>query len=207
MMGAMESKLSARKPGILESFPKNVFSEQSFIAAMEPLWGEGSFYNLNKQVMGATMLPRLMCFAFGMAIVLRLLKRLRALLSRFMARIRELHSHMYLPRLLPRAFWRLGLVALGAAGLLAVTYGLFSFAIEPVYTFTEWVPESLVEPSAIRTVFWNLAQSAARPVSVQTADSARIAFWGGFVRWGTILILLALASRRKSEKNMQKPAA
>lgn len=181
--------------------------DQSFIAAMEPLWGEGTFYNLDKQVMGATMLPRLMLFAFGMAAVLWLLKRLRSLVSHFAVRIRELHSHMYLPRLLPHALWRFAVAILCAAGLLAVTYGLFCFAIEPVYTFTEWVPESLVELSAIRKVFWNLVQTAARPVTVQTANAARVAFWGGFARWGTILVLLALALRRKSEKKLQKPVA
>lgn len=171
--------------------------DQSFVSVMEPLWGEGSFYNLKKEVMGATILPRLMAFAFGMAIVLQLLKGLRWLCSRFMEQLRELNCHMYLGRLLPRAFWRFGLLALCASALLALVYGLFSFAIAPVYTFTEWVPESLVELSAIRTVFWNLAERAAQPITIQTQAAVEIAFWGGFARWGTILLLLSLALRRR----------
>lgn len=171
--------------------------DQSYTSVMGQLWGEGSFYNLRKQVVGATVLPRLMAFAFGMAIVLRLARLLRRLGSYFIAQLRELNRHMYLGRLLPRAVWRFGLLAICAAALLLITYGLFSFAIDPVYSFTEWVPESLVEFSAIRAVFWNLAESAARPVVVQTPSAARIALWGGFARWGTILILLSLALRRR----------
>ncbi len=171
--------------------------DQSFVSVMEPLWGEGSFYNLKKQVMGATILPRLMVFAFGMALVLRLLKGLRWMGKRFMEQLLEMNRHMYLGRLLPRAIWRFGLLAICAAVLLLLTYALFSFAIAPVYTFTEWVPESLVEWSAIRAVFWNLAERAACPVVVQTPSAVRIALWGGFVRWGTILVLLSLALRRR----------
>lgn len=174
--------------------------DQSFTAVMEPLWGEGSFYNLRKEVTGATMLPRLMAFAFGMGAVLYLLKGLRRLGGRFMAQLRELNRHMYPGRLLPRAIWRFALLGAVAAALLLLSYGLFSFVIAPVYVFTEWVPESLVEISAIRAVFWNLAETAARPVVVQTASAARIALWGGFARWGTILVLLSLALRREKPR-------
>lgn len=171
--------------------------DQSFISVMEPLWGEGSFYNLGKEVMGAAILPRMMVFVFGLAIVLRLAKALQKLGVCFVEQLKEQNRHMYLDRLLPRAVWRFGLLAVFAAALLLITYGLFCFAIEPVYSFTEWVPESLVELSAIRAVFWNLAENASLPLLIQTPSAVRIRLLGGFVRWGTILILLSLALRRK----------
>lgn len=196
------------QPGIMIMYALPAASEgmdQSFIAAMESLWGEGSFYNTRKEVIGASMLPRLLFFVLGMMALARLLGLLRQLMARFNDQVRRMHSRMYLPRLLPRAAWRYGLAALFAAALLAAVYLLFSFMIEPVYTFTEWVPESLVDPAAISTVFWNLTRAAARSVTVRTPDAAAIAFWGGFANWGAILVLLACAMRRRVEK--KRPAA
>ena len=65
-----------------------------------------------------------------------------------------------------------------------------------MYTFTEWIPESLVELSALKTVFWSRAEDAAQLVKVVTPEAARSDFWGSTARLGAVLTLLGLALGR-----------
>ena len=171
--------------------------EQSFADAMRSAWGAGEAHNLRKERMGALLMTRLLLFAFGMAALFRLLRRFAALVRRWRERIAALRARSYARRWLGPAALRGFAALLLAVLLLAAAYALLSFAIAPVYTFTEWVPESLVSLSALRAVFWDRTAAAARVLSVRTAESARIAFWGTLARTGAASLLLGLALVRK----------
>ena len=170
--------------------------DQSFTAAMRDAWGAGSFYNLRKEAMGGMILTRLLACALGMALLWRLTNPLRGLAKRFRGEIAEMQRHGYARSyLLPSAARILALIVCAAAWLAAV-YGVLCVAIEPMYTFTEWIPESLVELSALKAVFWSRAEDAAQLVKVVTPEAARSAFWGGAARLGAVLTLLGLALGR-----------
>ncbi len=174
--------------------------DQSFTAAMESAWGPGSFYNLRKEAMGGLLIARVILFAFGMAIVARLVKRLGNLARRFRGEIAAMRARSYARAyLLPSAARILALV-ICAALLLVAAYVLLSFAIEPVYTFTEWVPESLVEISALKAVFWSRTADAARLIRVSTPEVARASFWSAIARLGGVLFLLGCALGRGRAK-------
>lgn len=177
--------------------------DQSFQTLAASAWGEGSFYNLSKERMGALLLTRGIAFAFGMAVLFRLLELLRRWAACCWARIGQLRKRYYARRWLMPAVWRVLSVLLGAAALLAAVYGLLCLLIAPVYSFTEWVPESLVELSALEKVFWDRISSAAQLVRLNTPETARTAFWGGTARLGGVLLLLGLALGRKNEKKMR----
>ncbi len=181
--------------------------EQSFCAAMEESWGAGSLHNLRREAMGGMLLTRLLLVALGLTLAARLWRGIRALARRFSGEISALRARLYPRQVLPGAALRVLAVAAFAAAWLAGVYALLCVAIEPVYTFTEWVPESLVELSALRTVFWSRAADAARLVRVNTPEAARCAFWGGFARCGAVCALLGLALGRGREKKMKKCGA
>ena len=170
--------------------------DQSFTAAMRDAWGAGSFYNLRREAMGGMILTRLMLCALGMALLWRLTNPLRGLARRFRGEIAEMQRHGYARSYLLPAAWRILALMLCAAAWLAAVYGVLCVAIEPVYTFTEWIPESLVELSALKAVFWSRAEDAAQLVRVLTPEAARSAFWGNAARLGAVLTLLGLALGR-----------
>ena len=170
--------------------------DQSFTAAMRDAWGAGSFYNLRKEAMGGMILTRLLACALGMALLWRLTNPLRGLARRFRGEIVEMRRHGYLRSYLLPSIARILALMLCAAAWLAAVYGVLCVAIEPVYTFTEWIPESLVELSALKTVFWSRAEDAAQLVKVVTPEAARSAFWGSAARLGAVLTLLGLALGR-----------
>ena len=170
--------------------------DQSFTEAMRSAWGAGELHNLRKERMGALLLTRLLLFAFGMAVLFRLLKGYGALTRRWRKQVAELQARSYARRWLAPAMLRVLGGILGGALLLAGAYVLIDFVIQPVYTFTEWVPESLVSLSALRAVFWDRVASAARLIALRTPESARIAFWGTAARAGGAALLLGLALGR-----------
>ena len=170
--------------------------DQSFTAAMRDAWGAGSFYNLRREAMGGMLLSRLLLCALGMALLWRLTNPLRGLARRFRGEIVEMRRHGYLRSYLLPSIARILALMLCAAAWLAAVYGVLCVAIEPVYTFTEWIPESLVEISALKAVFWSRAEDAAQVVKVVTPEAARSAFWGSAARLGAVLTLLGLALGR-----------
>ena len=171
--------------------------DQSFTEAMRAAWGAGELHNLRRERMGALLLTRLLLFAFGMAALFRLFRGFRVLVRRWQKQVAQLQAREYARRWLGPAVLRVLVGVLGGALLIAGAYVLLGFAIEPVYTFTEWVPESLVSLSALRNVFWDRAGSAARLIVLRTPESARIAFWGTLARTGAASLLLGLALGRR----------
>lgn len=180
--------------------------DQSFSSAAREKLGAGEFHNLRKDAMGALMLTRLIAFAFGMALAARLAKLLTRWARHCSEKMRERKARSYPRQYLPPAVARVASVVFGAAALFVAVYALLSFMIEPVYTFTEWVPESLVKISALKSVFWNRVSDAARMVRVNTPQAAEAAFWGGMAQFGAALFLLGLALGRRREKKMKDPA-
>lgn len=174
---------------------------ESFASLARERWGRGSLHDLKKMRMAAFLLTRVLLFALGMALLCRLLRAWRMLFSRYAEQIRERIRWAYASKWLLPALARIALLALTLSALLLGMYFMISFVIEPVYTFTEWVPESLVDGAAISTVFWSLISSAAQSVQHVTAQAARVAFWAIPARLGAVCTLLGvalvLARRRK----------
>ena len=157
-----------------------------------------SFYSLEQDVIRRTMLLRLALLVFGMAGVLALLRRMNRAAERGIAAYRAALSRQYFPQTIPRLLGLIGGCLVGYAVLLALIWLLAAYSIQPLYVFTEWVPENIVSWTSLKNVFWNLTGSAAQLVKVGTREMRRIEFWGAMLRWGTICALWgALLMRRK----------
>lgn len=173
--------------------------DESYRSVMRQLWGEGSFYNTKKEALRGMILPGFTAFILLLSCWMRLLRGFGRYARGCVRDIREMKKHGYFKNYAPAAAGKILLCLICLAALLAAVYALFHTAIQPVYTFTEWIPESLVEFSAIRRVFWSIAADAAKPVKIVTPDMARIVFYRSLARWGTLLALLGiiLNGRRK----------
>ena len=78
------------------------------------------------------------------------------------------------------------LMLLGCAALAGAAFALAKFSIDPLYVFTEWVPEVLVELSSIAKRFWSLNDANAAavrlvggPELLRAGNRARAAALGG----------------------------
>ena len=158
---------------------------------------DGSFYSLEKEIMRRMILPRMMLLVFGMTAFLALLRGMNAVAAGCVGRFRAGMKVNYFPRMIPRLLGVIAVCLLGYGALLAALSALMSFSIQPLYVFTEWVPENIVEWSSLKTVFWNLTGSAAALVRTGTRQMREIEFWGGVLRWGVVCALCGGVLLRK----------
>lgn len=179
--------------------------EPQFLQAAKNYWREGNaLINLPKEAMRATILPRMALLIYGIYVLGLLFRRMNWFSARLRAGYREALRHSYARRLWPRLVGIALLHALGYGALLALCGALAVFTVQPVYIFTEWVPEKFVAWSSISKVFWNLTQTAAGLVRVGSRELRIVAFWGGALRWATVLLLTASALRSRRGLNLQK---
>lgn len=174
---------------------------QLFADAAKNQWlSGGSFINLKKEAMRRTILPRIVLLIAGLYALAGLFRRMTALAGKWIEGFRQALKGSYLKALVPRLIGLIAMILLGYAALVGLTWLLLVFSAQPLYVFTEWVPENIVEWSSIRKVFWSLTTDAARLVRVGTRELRVIEFWGGLVRWGTVLMLLGAAMLPKKKE-------
>lgn len=148
-----------------------------FAKDMESLCSGGESHLLSKERARAMLPLRLLAVAVGLCAVFSLARWCKVLvLGWYQAEKIRLESS-YLPGLLPRMALE-ALAVLGMAGaMLLGLWGLVQLALEPVYTFPEWIPAVLVEWSDISETFWVNQTSANRVISLRTSQSLTLDFF------------------------------
>lgn len=155
--------------------------------------GGGSFYSLSKLKLGAVMPLRWAALVSGALVLLGLLRRLNAVTWGRICRYAEALRTRYARSMLGGMTASFLLCFAGYAALLALTWALASFSIKPLYVFTEWVPEVIVEISSLVSRFWSLNAQSAAAVRYVSRDVCRVELGQGLLRWGMMAALLGLA--------------
>lgn len=161
---------------------------------------DGELIDLAKETMRRTILPRVLLLIVGLYVMVGLFRRMTQLAIRWFEGYRRALRERYFTALIPKLLGIVALCLLGYGALIGATYLLMVFSARPLYVFTEWVPENIVEWSSIAKVFWSLTAAAGRRVRVGTRELRVIEFWGGVLRWGTILALLGAALLPKEKR-------
>ena len=169
-----------------------------FLDAAAGWLADGQLIDLSKEAMRCTILPRILILIAGLYGMVGLFRRMTRLAARLFDGYRQALKQSYFTSLIPKLLGVVGLTLLGYAALIGLTYLLMVFSAQPLYVFTEWVPENIVEWTSISRVFWNLTAEAGNLVRVGTRELRVVAFWGGLMRWGVILALLGAALRGNS---------
>ena len=151
--------------------------------------------------MRGMMLPRFLLLVVGLYVMVGLFKRMTLLAERWFGGYMQALKQSYFTALIPKLLGIIGLTLLGYAALIGLTYLLMLFSSQPLYVFTEWVPENIVEWSSISRVFWNLTAEAGRLVRIGSRELRVVEFWSGVERWGLILALLGAALLPKARRS------
>ena len=183
-------------------------ASRAFEDAGENWQAGGTFIDTDKEAMRGGIVARALAIALGLYLILYLLRRLNRRTAGVGVDIRARLQTEYFRDMLPGLLPRFCLLALGYAALLAAAFGVLTLAIEPMYVFTEWIPDVLVELSSITERFWQLTSAAAAPIFIRTQEYAEIRFWSGLVRWGALsaltgALVMALSARRREDRNKE----
>ena len=181
----------------------NTGARTMFESTMRANWEQdGSFISIGKEALRQRMIVRMLLLVFGLSVIFRLMRRMNGAAARSWTRFQEKLRWNYFRTAAPSLLLFLGICLIGYGALLALLYALAAFSIQPLYTFTEWVPENVVEWSSLKAVFWNLAGDSARLVRVGTRELRIVEFWGRILRWGALSALYgALLLRIRRAKN------
>ena len=181
----------------------NTGARTMFESTMRANWEQdGSFISIGKEALRQRMIVRMLLLVFGLSVIFRLMRRMNGAAARSWTRFQEKLRWNYFRTAAPSLMAFLGICLIGYGALLALLYALAAFSIQPLYTFTEWVPENVVEWSSLKAVFWNLAGDSAKLVRVGTRELRIVEFWGKILRWGTLGALYgALLLRIRRAKN------
>lgn len=181
----------------------NTGARTMFESTMRANWEQdGSFISIGKEALRQRMIVRMLLLVFGLSVIFRLMRRMNGAAARSWTRFQERLRWNYFKTAAPSLMAFLGICMIGYGALLALLYALAAFSIQPLYTFTEWVPENVVEWSSLKAVFWSLAGDSAKLVRVGTRELRIVEFWGKILRWGTLGALYgALLLRIRRAKN------
>ena len=181
----------------------NTGARTMFESTMRANWEQdGSFISIGKEALRQRMIVRMLLLVFGLSVIFRLMRRMNGAAARSWTRFQEKLRWNYFKTAAPSLLLFLGICLIGYGALLALLYALAAFSIQPLYTFTEWVPENVVEWSSLKAVFWNLAGDSAKLVRVGTRELRIVEFWGRILRWGALGALYgALLLRIRRAKN------
>ena len=189
----------------LSALPRQSAGAEVMFRQAAELWVPGGqLVNLKKEAMRRTILPRVILLIVGMYAMIGLFKRMTNLAEGWFARFRQALRGQYFKALLPRLMGIIALTLLGYGALIGATYLLLVFSAQPLYVFTEWVPDNIVEWSSLKRVFWNLTSSAAALTRVGTRELRVVEFWGGALRWGIVTALLGVALLPKRIGNREQ---
>ena len=150
----------------------------------------GSFYNYDKLTLGAVMPLRWMILFAGVALLLSLVSRLNAAAWGRVCYYADQLKTRYARDMLGGMMGSVLLALLGYAALAGAAFALAKFSIDPLYVFTEWVPEVLVELSSIAKRFWSLNDANAAAVRCVSRNYCVLETGRGLLRWGLLALLL-----------------
>lgn len=164
------------------------------------LWlAGGQLVNLRKEAMRRTILLRVVLLVAGLYAMTGLFRRMTRLAERRVSAFRAALRGQYFTALIPRLLALVALILLGYGALVGATYLLLLFSAQPLYVFTEWVPDNFVEWSSLTRVFWSLTAAAAPLTRIATRELRVVEFWGGVLRWGLVIGLLGAAMRGRRQ--------
>ena len=143
---------------------------------MEQWQAGGTYHSLTKERYRAMLPVRYLLCAAGLLLCSLGIRWTNAFARSQSQRVRERMESRYAVRMLPEMLGRLLMIlVLYGVFIGGIAWALLE-AIAPVYTFPEWVPTVLVEPTEISKTFWALRTQETALVSLRTPELLRLKY-------------------------------
>lgn len=159
---------------------KGVGASVAFSNVMGVWQQGGTVIDLGKEGMAAGLWLRVLVFLIAMTAVLRLIRWLNHRVGYYARRYRAQLQVRYAIRLMPELAGVILLFAMGYGAAALLTAAAMNYIIQPVYTFTEWIPAVLVEWEDIAAAFWKVWQTPATLRELRSPELLRL-------RWLTLM--------------------
>lgn len=166
------------------------------------LWRSGgTFIDLGKEAVGATLWARGLGFMAGAALLVKgiqgLNRRVQAVIAHFRRKLQRHYAMQLLPQMIGAAL----LLILGYGAIAGLAALLGDFLLQVVYAYPECVPAVPVEWAEISRTFWQVQQSLSGFRELRTPELLRLRYLAGVIRLCSagVAILLCLCTRRSAQ--------
>lgn len=163
---------------------------------------DGSFYRLAKRRLAAVMPIRVCILLVGIMTIRCFLLLLNRVAKGKCHKLKEELQNKYLHQCWLWITKYVALFACGYACLAVSVWLLVRFAIEPLYTFTEWVPEKLLQASSWADRFWSLNADYSAGLQYVSKEVLCINLSSPLILWGTMIVLLAITFLRLKQRRI-----
>lgn len=210
--GAYIPLLSGIQPDalVVEADPLPGVGAGTSFSSVCSLWRSGgTFIDLHKEAVGATLWARVLAFVTGALVLVKAIGflngRVKICIRYFQGRLRR----SYAVQLLPQMGGMVLAFILGYAAAAGVAALLLDFMLQPVYVFPEWVPAVLVEWEEIQQTFWQVQQSGAGFRELRTPELLRLRYYAALIRASSAVsgIFLAMMGIRFACRHQCRDAA
>lgn len=194
--GAYIPLLSGLQPDalIVEADPMPGVGANASFSGVCNLWrSDGTFIDLHKEAVGATLWARVLAFIIGVILLVKVIFWLNDQVRYAIAWHHSALQRKYAEQLLPQTIGVILAFILGygvAAGFAAL---LLDFILQPVYVFPECVPSVLVEWEEIQSTFWQVQKSGAGFRELRTPALIRIRYFNMLINVCTALTIALMA--------------
>lgn len=163
----------------------------------------GTFIDLHKEAVGATMWARVLGFIIGAVMLVQAVRWLNHGVHAAIAHFRNKLQRHYAAQLLPQMAGTVLAFILGYGAVAGVVALLLDFILQVVYVYPECVPAVLVEWEEIRRTFWQVQQSAAGFRELRTPELLRLRYFAGLIRISCagLSAMLCLLMRKRHPAN------
>ena len=155
----------------------------------------GTLQDTGKLRLAALMPLWLMACAAGFFLLRFLFGLIRKLALRQRDRLREELRDQYASRVAPKAALRGLLLLLLFAGWLFAAWLLLSLIVTPLYTFTDWIPDSPADPASVIACAKNLLTASSSSVVCKNRASAALDVSAALIRAGSLILLAGLGGQ------------
>ena len=172
--------------------------EKAVTAATLQAWSPGGTVQDAGRTRLAALMPLwLIACAFGFYALRMLWRRLRAAAVRQRDRIREDLREQYASRVAPKAALRVLLILLLLAAWLGAAWLLLSLFVRPLYTFTDWIPDSPADPASVAACVRNLLMSSAFSAAYLNCTASALKAASFLICAGSLAFLAGLVPFRR----------
>lgn len=175
--------------------------EKAMAAAALKNWNAGGTVQDAERTRAAALMP---LWLIGMAAGLHLLIRgaggIRSLGRSARAQVRNDLESQYASRVAPKAVLRFLPVAGAAVLWAAFAWGVLWLLVQPLYIFTDWIPESPLDPQSVWLCAVNLMKNAAAAAVFRNRGAGIADAAAGLIRAGCLVFLAGAVTWGRAKK-------
>ena len=169
----------------------------AFQTALANWQQNGNCYIYAKEKLRAIMPVCLTSTMFTIHLLQIIKKRLNQKTKKEIEKIQKMLEDQYLISILPSIIGRGILLCMGYMIILIFAFSIAYAANMILSTFSEWIPERIVELSSIKSWFWNTMERQATFIHCASRESCQLEFAKGLIQWGSMVLWIGLYFKKR----------